>query len=239
MEPRYRRVYRAYRDLLKYDRIIDDAWTWRRVLWAEATSQLISCSLRRTEQVLFESFPYFRTEPDRGRWIAAHSSSGPFQTAHGIMHVVDPHDFENVGALLRRDPRSKSVMPPVLERAGALGCDLLLWWPRSGQMVPVWAVLWTGSTEEWSACLRRAAEAVDYFGGRLIADRILGQKIRGLVVAATISGAAGAIETATVGNSTVVGVPFPLETGTQPEALRRTAVTVLDSAIKLATKFAR
>jgi hypothetical protein len=160
MEPRYNRVYRAYRELLKYEKILDEAWTWRRALWAEGVSQLVSCALGKIWPLMHTSFPYYRTEPDRGRWMVAPCSAGPFKTPFGPLHIVDSHDCEAYG--ITALDRGYSGQGP-LGSVGALGCDLILWLPDAKAAIVVWSVLWTGSGEGWVGLLNRAAEAIQNF----------------------------------------------------------------------------
>ena len=160
MEPRYNRVYRAYRELLKYEKILDEAWTWRRALWAEGVSQLVSCALGKIWPLMHISFPYYRTEPDRGRWMVAPCSAGPFKTPFGPLHIVDSHDCEAYG--ITALDRGYSGQGP-LGSIGALGCDLILWLPDAKAAIVVWSVLWTGSGEGWVGLLNRAAEAIQNF----------------------------------------------------------------------------
>lgn len=203
MEPRYKLVYKAYRELLRYQKIKDDAWTWRRPLWAETVGQLVNCCLLQLWPDATVSTPFYRKEADRGRWLAAQASAGPFKTPWGQAYLIDSHDLESASAAalqsLLSDERS------LLASLGATGCDLALWWPDKAAVLPIWATLWTDEVSRWQASLSRAGQAlakyatqpnipVKHLGGLLVTahaqadravalvDRSAGKSIHGLRV---------------------------------------------------------
>lgn len=178
METRYRHIYRAYKKLLRYNRVIDDAWTWRRALWTDAVRQLIACSLfTEWKDGMTTSLPYFRTEGERGRWIATPSSPGPFETAQGPLIVLDAHDVENLGEQWWSSPPA-----PWFHRIGALGPDLVLWWPKAQAVVVVWSVLWSGAESDCVGQAARAAQAIEKFTLGLSFFRIPSVRVSGLLM---------------------------------------------------------
>jgi hypothetical protein len=76
LDQRYKRIYATYVELLKYHRVEDDAWMWRRVLWSETVKQLLASAFNENWEPAFASRPYYRVEPDRGSWIGIHPSPG-------------------------------------------------------------------------------------------------------------------------------------------------------------------
>ena len=234
MEPRYKRVYSAYRELLRYEKIKDDAWTWRRVLWSEAVTQLISCTLRQlfSEGENHSSSPYYRTEPDRGRWLLAPASAGPFATSMGPLFVIDVHeaDLNPDGTL--RPPLGQE--DPVWRSIGMLGCEIILWWPSRKLFFPVWAVLWTGSLPDWKRCLGSASLAIDRFQQHLTERRSLANVSRGLVIGTSLERSSVDIDSVCSGGATAIGIPVPMEIDTQNAKSFAAIAKALSEAIELA-----
>lgn len=231
MEHRYKRVYRAYRELLKYQKITDEGWTWRRVLWSEGVSQLVSCALRRIWSELHGSSAYYRTEPDRGRWTVAPCAAGPFRTPRGAMFVVDSHEFESVA-----QERLVSCLPErsTLSEIGLLGCDMALWWPHSDEFVAIWPVLWTGPSEDWPEMLGRAAAAVNAFRAarRKMAERA--GRISGIVVSTATAISDIELDEGRSGDSSVCGLRLPMRIDTQDAGAFARIVKNLQAGIEMA-----
>lgn len=159
MEARYSSVYGAYQALLRYRRIQDEAWTWRRPLWCDTVRQLVACTLiERLGDPIAGSAPYYRTESERGRWIGAPSGPGPFNTPHGDMYVIDAHDAEQVGA-----DWHNGIPGPWAAQIGMLGPDSLLWWPERNAVVVIWGHLWCGSDHVMQQHVDDAADAIQRF----------------------------------------------------------------------------
>ena len=234
MESRYKRVYRAYRELLRYEKIKDDAWIWRRVLWAEGVSQLVSCTLREIFGESHTSSPYYRTEPDRGRWMVSPCSPGPFETPQGTAYLLNFHDFESIAPTALNASTSASFSDRILESIGVLGCDLALWWPERHAIVPIWSILWTGSDSDWESLLGRAASAIKRFGLQLKNDGLPAQRIRGLVLGTSPTRNDFDLQTKGDADSTVVGIPFPMAIDTQDASKFGALIENLKTAIVLA-----
>lgn len=212
MDPRYERVYKAYRELLKYQKITDEAWTWRRALWAEGVGQLLSCSLRKIWPTRNGSTPFYRTEPDRGRWMVAPCAAGPFVTPRGLMHVVDFHDLEELPeAALRDFLRGQGALGSI----GALGCETALWWPQQNSFVAVWSLLWTGDYVGWSQQLGRAAAALVRFREALHREKISVGQLSGIVLGTTTDGTDIELDEGSAANSRVTGIRFPMRIDSQ------------------------
>lgn len=232
MEPRYKRVYLAYRELLRYEKIKDDSWTWRRVLWSEAVTQLLSCTLRRLFDEVSTSFPYYRSEPDRGRWLLAPASAGPFFTKMGPLYVIDTHEADLFPDGQLRG--NSALQDPIWEMLGVLGCDLLLWWPDKGRFFPVWSLLWTGDTAGWNCHLENAARAIHRFSRQLKLTHSPSILTRGLVVGTSLANTAVDIDSISVGEATAVGIPVPMALESQNVETFTELVQTLSQAIELA-----
>lgn len=232
MDPRYKRVYRAYRELLRYEKIKDDSWTWRRALWSDGVGQLLSCTLRRLFREGYSSRPYYRSEPDRGKWLLAPASAGPFETPFGPLYVIDTHEADlNAEGFLHFSEGSDD---PVWEMIGVLGSDILLWWPEKRTIFPIWASLWTGGDQMWQSKLADAARAISVVGLRLKEARSSVIISRGLIIGTSLAGDSVEIDVATHEGATAVGIPVPMALNTQDVESFATVIRTLAEAIGLA-----
>ncbi len=231
MEPRYKIAYRAYRELLRYQKIKDDAWTWRRPLWCETVGQLISCCLLRLWPGAALSTPFYRKEADRGRWLGAQASAGPFRTPWGQAYLIDSHDLEatspeSLKALLE-DEQS------LLGSIGVTGCDLALWWPEQAAVLPIWATLWTEDDASWQASLPRAGQAMSKYAGQ---PNIPVKRVGGLLVTAHSQARAGTSSTDRSSGVPIHGLRLPMNTGILDEAEFAQVIDSLHSTLKLSTE---
>jgi len=178
MEPRYHTIYGAYKELLRYRRIQDEAWTWRRPLWSDTVRQLLACALvRKLGDPIAESAPYYRTEAERGRWLAPPSGPGPFHTRRGPMYIIDGHDIERLG------PQWHEAFPAAwAAHIGMLGPDSILWWPERNAVVIVWGHLWCGGGSAIPSHVDVAAQALQRFADALLVVHRQRIQIAGLLV---------------------------------------------------------
>jgi len=230
MEARYRCVYNAYQQLLRYRRIMDEAWTWRRPLWSDAVRQLIACTLvTRMGTPLAESAPYYRTEGERGRWIAAPSGPGPYQTVHGPMYVIDAHDAEQSGSTWHSGMQA-SWAPYI----GMLGPDSILWWPKSDSVVVVWSQLWSGASTGFQAQVDAAAQALQRFtdGVSFIASTRI--TVAGILLSTDAYDRSVAQVTNQRGGRTVVGITLPMAIDTTDKTLFENIARDLSAGLELA-----
>jgi hypothetical protein len=139
MDTRYSRVYKTYKELLREQHVIDDAWEWQRNLWSESARQLMSCAMTEFYTEDFASTPYYRMEGEYGTWTETPVSPGPFETQGGPCFVVDSRDVAT-------DLTGWTENPPFdfAPYIGSVGCDQVLYWPKSKTLVTVWFVYWTG-----------------------------------------------------------------------------------------------
>lgn len=231
MDSRYKRVYKAYRELLKYQKITDEAWTWRRALWAEGVSQLVSCAIRLIWTEMYQSSPYYRTEPDRGRWMVAPCGAGPFHTPRGPMFVVDFHDFESIEpSALNGFLSERSLMGTI----GALGCDLALWWPEKEAIVAIWSVLWTGSDAMWGNQLSRAARAVSRFRAANSNLFNAASHISGIAIGTTVRGTDVELDEGQCENIRVTGLRMPMRVDAQDPMAFASIIKNLRAGIEMA-----
>ena len=208
MEPRYKLAYKAYRELLRYQKIKDDAWTWRRPLWCETVGQLINCCLLGLWPDATLSTPFYRKEADRGRWLASQASAGPFKTHWGQAYLVDSHDLETASAeSLRTLLGDESSL---LGSLGATGCDLALWWPDKAAVLPIWATLWTDTTDTWLTSLPRAGRALVRYATQ---PNIPVRHIGGLLITAHSLAEKGEVSADKSAEKTVHGLRMPMHTG--------------------------
>ena len=230
MDPRYKLVYKAYRELLKYQKITDEAWTWRRALWAEGVGQLVSCALRKIWPTRSESTPFYRTEQDRGRWMVAPCAAGPFTTPWGLMHVVDFHELEGLPeAALREFLMDQGALGSI----GALGCEAALWWPQQNSFVAVWSLLWTGDTPGWNQQIGRAAASLVRYREDLGRDKISVGHLSGLVLGTTADGSDVELDQESAGSSRVAGIRFPMRIDSQDVQAFGSIIENLKAGIEL------
>ncbi len=209
LDQRYKRIYATYIELLKYHRVEDDAWMWRRVLWSETVKQLLASAFNENWKPSFASRPYYRVEPDRGSWIGSHPSPGPYvHPKFGTMVLLDAREAQGMAW-------AKSAPTAWMKHVGVLGCDSIIWWPDRGAASVVWSNLAPkGNAAEWKASLDRAARALLRYRIAMAADKMAAVKLSGLVVQ-TGRGGSGVpaieLESATAGGCCVVGLSFPQE----------------------------
>ena len=231
MEPRYKLVYKAYRELLRYQKIKDDAWTWRRPLWAETVGQLINCCLLRLWPDATVSTPFYRKEADRGRWLAAQASAGPFQTPWGQAYLIDSHDLESASAAalqsLLSDERS------LLASLGATGCDLALWWPDKAAVLPIWAPLWTDEVSRWQASLPRAGQALAKYAAQ---PNIPVKHLGGLLVTAHSQADRAATFVDQSAGKSVHGLRVPMHTGLLEAVAFAQVIAALHKSLQASTE---
>ena len=209
LDQRYKRIYATYVELLKYHRVEDDAWMWRRVLWSETVKQLLASAFNENWKPAFTSRPYYRVEPDRGTWIGSHPSPGPYvHPKFGSMVLLDAREAQGMAW-------ANSAPVPWMKHIGVLGCDSIIWWPERGAASVVWSNLAPrGDATGWQASLDRAARALMRFKIAMAAEKVAILKLSGLVVQ---TGRVGAgvpsieLESVTAGGCCVVGLSFPQE----------------------------
>ena len=212
-------------------KITDEAWTWRRALWAEGVCQLVACAIRQIWPELHGSFPYYRTEPDRGRWMVAPCGAGPFKTPNGPMFIVDFHDFESLGK--QAVTAFFSEQKPI-GTIGALGCDLALWWPEKNEFVAIWSVLWTGTDDAWQAQLSRAASAIQRFStSPEIKSKAVG-RISGIAIGTSAIAADVEVDSGQSGSVKVTGLRMPMRIDTQDVNTFRAIISNLRAGIEIA-----
>lgn len=231
MEPRYKLAYRAYRELLRYQKIKDDAWTWRRPLWCETVGQLINCCLLRLWPGATLSTPFYRKEADRGRWLCAQASAGPFRTPWGQAYLIDSHDLESVSPASLKTLLDDDQSP--LGSIGATGCDLALWWPDKAAVLPIWATLWTDDTAGWQAALPRAGQALSKYAGQ---PTIPVKHIGGLLVTAHALAKTATTSSDRSSGVNIHGVRLPMNAGILEGAEFAQVIDELHGALKLSAE---
>lgn len=159
MEARYREIMRVYRQLYHEKKTEDDAWTWRRVLWAHAARQLMACSLIAKSDAPLGSL-YFRQEQDRGQWLLYGSSPGPFATEHGVLDWIDAMEVD-------ADEWRAHAPAPWMRFVGQLGPEWLLWNQQNDNALLVWPILsapaQSRTETDWESLAGEAADAVTRF----------------------------------------------------------------------------
>lgn len=213
---RYKRIYAAYIELLKYHRVEDDAWMWRRVLWSETVKQLLACAFNENWKPAFISHPYYRVEPDRGSWIGSHPTPGPYvHPKFGPMVLLDAREAQGM-------EWGKSAPTAWMKHVGVLGCDSIIWWPERGAASVIWSNLAPkGNAADWKASLDRAAHALMRFRMAMAAEKVANLKLSGLVVQTGRVGNGAPsveIESLTAGGCCVVGLSIPQEVNQANEA---------------------
>ena len=154
MDTRYSRVHKTYKALLREQHVTDDAWEWQRNLWAESARQLMSCAMTEFYPEQYISTPYYRMEGEHGTSTESPAVPGPFETQNGTCYVVDSRDVPpDVTEWIDNPPFD--FAPYV----GSVGCDQVLYWPKSNTLVVVWFVYWTGASEWITSMINSAGLA--------------------------------------------------------------------------------
>jgi hypothetical protein len=220
MEPRYKLAYKAYRELLRYQKIKDDAWTWRRPLWCETVGQLINCCLLGLWPDATLSTPFYRKEADRGRWLASQASAGPFKTPWGQAYLIDSHDLETASA--------ESLRTLLGDES-----SLALWWPDKAAVLPIWATLWTDTTDSWLSSLPRAGRALARYATQ---PKIPVRHIGGLLITAHSLAEKGEFSSDKSPAKTVHGLRMPMHTGMLEAQEFAQVVESINGVIKASTE---
>lgn len=231
MEPRYKLAYKAYRELLRYQKIKDDAWTWRRPLWCETVGQLVNCCLLRLWPNATLSTPFYRKEADRGRWLASQASAGPFKTPWGLAYLIDSHDLEAVSVSALKSLLDDESSP--LGSLGATGCDLALWWPDKAVVLPIWATLWTDSTDRWQASLARAGKALTRYASQPDAPV---KRIAGLLISAHSLAERAEVVTDKSSGNAIHALRLPMHSGMMEAQKFAQVVNSVNEALKESTE---
>lgn len=134
----YGQVWELYKQLIRNQRLEDDAWRWQRMLWKDSAHQLLCAYLtqpgRWAEGEAYESCTYVRQELSEGRWTVAPRSPGPFRSGAKTIQIIDPAD---------------GTVPPAWRPwFGGLGNDLLLLSQSEARGVERAAVTWF--VQDWS-----------------------------------------------------------------------------------------
>lgn len=205
MDPRYRRIHRAYLELVREKLVLDEAWGWQHALWADAARQITYSHLTKILVPLYRSPMYVRREPDRGMWSIAPLAPGPFESRSGELYVLDPADsYTDTQAWF--DSRL-----PFAADLGATGCDFAFWWPERQRLVVFWAILSVAEPMGWASMLEGAADSLSRLRAAIRAGSGVRYDVRGMVLAATTGVAEYASdgpEQAAVDGANVVGVRF-------------------------------
>jgi hypothetical protein len=231
METRYKTAYKAYRELLRYQKIKDDAWTWRRPLWSETVGQLVNCCLLRLWPAAILSTPFYRKEADRGRWLAAQASAGPFKTPWGQAYLIDSHDLESANQESVRRMLDDKDTP--LSSIGATGCDQSLWWPEKSAILPIWATIWTDDTDTWQPCLQRAGQALARYASQPNTPL---KRIGGLIITAHAQADCAAKDSDHSWGQFIHGLRLPMNAGMLQPSDFSQAIESLSESLKASTE---
>lgn len=205
MDPRYRRIHRAYVELVREKLVLDESWGWQQALWADSARQITFSHVTKALVPLYRSSLYVRREPDRGSWSIAPLAPGPFESRGGECYILDPAD-------IYADTRSwfESDLP-FADHLGATGCDFALWWPEERQLVVFWAILAVSSGAPWTHMLDGAAESVSRLHAAIRASTGARCDAGGMVLLATTEipeFKSDGPDSAVVDGARVVGVRF-------------------------------
>jgi hypothetical protein len=149
-DARYRVVWKTYLRIRREKWVMDDAWSWQRVLWGETGRQLVACCLHEFADIFSPvalSTPFYRRESRQGCWTEAPVAPGPFNTTQGVCLLFDSRDLDS--PKMRTDWVEK---PPFAgaEYVGASGCDQILLSPANDRALLVWHLYHAGSDDRRS-----------------------------------------------------------------------------------------
>lgn len=161
LETRYRRIYKTYLELCRRRKVEEDAWTWRRRLWADKVRLLLGSALFQLCEdksvANGRSGVYFNEGPDRGAWLVPGSSPGPFPIGIGQLAVIDANELTSV-AFARWD---KAAPTPALAEVGRLGPEIVLHHIETSRSVLCWPIQAVQTEEAQVGMCRDAAVHLD------------------------------------------------------------------------------
>lgn len=207
LENRYRRIYRTYLELCRRRKVEEDAWTWRRRLWADMVRLLLGSSLLHLcedkSAASGRSGVYFAEGPDRGAWLLSGSSPGPFLVGEGWLYVIDANDLSPVAS----DRWDTAAPTPALSEIGRLGPEIVLYHEKTSRSVLCWPILAVLAEDDQMRVCRDAAVHLD--AHMRLHKLALGSMV-GLVVTSHARGVDGVrIMECTQGQGRVVLVSLP------------------------------
>ncbi|SOD93246.1 DUF2357 domain-containing protein [Caenispirillum bisanense] len=130
-DPRYRRIWSAYQQLLNRLRQQDDSWGWQGRLWGDGVTLALGTALLRAQGLETLAVPslYVRKEQDRGRWLEPAGCVGVFAGRDSV-HML--HEAEAPGAPPDLHDRYAVLWPRLVMRNQPLGSaghdeDVLIW----------------------------------------------------------------------------------------------------------------
>jgi hypothetical protein len=177
-EPRYQLVWKAYLDILKQEKVFEDAWTWQRVVWGESGRQIFHGFITEYWEEMVPSYPVFRSEGLGGKWLLPFRAPGPFK---GPVYLFDAMDVADGGW---SELWKTSSAFPDYDRIGGCGCEQVLWSDSHCRGVAVWYALWDPELsslkqiqENAGRCLMRTVTDYKRWSGLVIvADQSLKER---------------------------------------------------------------
>lgn len=163
-DARYKAIWRTYLRIRREKWVLDDAWSWQRVLWGETGRQLVACCLHELGDIartVAESTPFYRSESRQGHWTEPPVAPGPFATAGGDCLLFDSRDIAS--------PRMRALWlsrPPFegAELVGSSGCDQVFLRPAARRALLVWHLYQAGAGGRQNlvaSAMERCAAAMD------------------------------------------------------------------------------
>lgn len=189
-EQRYREVWKTYLRIRREKMVLDDAWTWQRVLWGETGRQLLGCCLQQLFECPLLSTPFYRVECRQGCWTEPPVAPGPFKTKWGECLVFDSRDLDGASEA-RRHQWLKQPPFPGAQHVGASGCDQILLWPQSNRSLLVWHFYHAGLSKTDGGIrklLDRCRGALEVLDADLLRFSLLRYRLSGLLLVADLSG---------------------------------------------------
>ena len=129
----YRQVWKAYSEIRKQLKVLDEAWTWQRVMWGNTCRQILYSYLlhggneektpnwtecQNWTEAYVSSAVYMMDESRFGRWQWPPFAPGPFKVPK--CHIIDSWDCD------RESLKYLSKKLPFMEHIGSLGSDIVL-----------------------------------------------------------------------------------------------------------------
>lgn len=229
---KYKEAWKLYRELIRNQRVEDDAWRWQRILWKESCHQMFSAYLQHpiNHDLLrpWQSSVYVREEIGKGRWMQVPRSPGPFELQNSTINFIDPTD----GAI----PAEWALLP------GGIGADLtLVRTARTGQfehITAVWFHLELSKEFEVEPLVQRCRIAVDKRRDELLQYHDIRAPMDGLLItnqpARETVGSTVDVHEDRASESTIVAVQLPQDIHNHVEDTRAAFALVIDRLLNAA-----
>jgi hypothetical protein len=224
---RYRRLWKAYLEIVRQQDEEDEAWRWQYRLWADAVRIMTHVAIRSSKMFapVAENPIRIKEEQDRGTWTTVEELSGTW--------IINEIGLEDVVVSMVWSIRN--THHEFYEQIQGLGCTALIHLQKlSGNgeaYIPIWAIHhFTEDAPNLAEMVSSADRALRNFAQNLLLTRGEELKIAGLVVMSELQYGAGAANRPTARDGNVIGHRYQIV----PDRRTRLMVRISESILVLA-----